>query len=140
MASSVAFLPICVVGYGALIPGWRESCMGGLAALAVMCLVVPPAYGLGSAFGVYLVGTRGNQTGSLLATLGGGIVGLGVMALLCFCVGAAAPMMSRIEKIVPWPPVFLAAPVTATLCFNLTRRYRNEPKEDVDREGNNQEE
>jgi len=49
------------------------------------------------------------------------------MALLYFYIKAAEDMMIGIEKIVLWPLVFLAAPIFATLGFNLTRRYKKQP-------------
>ncbi|MHC4103586.1 MAG: hypothetical protein ACYSR9_01495, partial [Planctomycetota bacterium] len=120
-----------VVGYGAETAGLGEGCMGGFALFAIMgimCLVVPPAYGLASAAGVYLVGSRGNQTGSLLVTLGGSLLGLLVMALLClYMVLAKMYTMLGVEKIVLWPLVFLASPTVAMLGFNLTRRYKEPP-------------
>ena len=95
--------------------------------LAVFILVLSPLYGLSSAVGVYLVGTRGKQTGSFLATLGRGFLGVFVMVLLGFCASSAGDMMLGIAKIVLWPLAFLAAPIFATLGFNLTRRYKKPP-------------
>ena len=130
-AAALAYSSLYLVGYGAKIAGLGEGCMGGLAVWAIwaiMCLVVPPTYGLGSAVGVYLVGRIGKQTGSLLATLGGSLIGLFVMALLYFYIDVAEKyMMLGVEKIVLWPLVFLAAPTMATLGFNLTRRYKETP-------------
>ena len=126
-ASALAYSTLYVVGYGAKIAGWGEGCMGGLAVLAIMFYVVPPFYVLGGAIGVYFVGSRGNETGSFLATLGGSLLGLFVMAILYFYIKAAEDMMLGIEKIVLWPLVFIAAPVIATLGFNLTRRYKEPP-------------
>ena len=102
--------------------------MGGFGVLAIAVCIVPPVYVLGCAIGVYFVGSRGNQTGSLLATLGGSLLGLPVMAFLYLYIGAAEKYMtSGIEKIVLWPLVFLAAPIMATLGLNLTRRYKKPP-------------
>jgi len=126
-ASAFAYLSLYVVGYVAKSTGWGEGCMGGLGVLAIMFYVVPPFYVLGCAIGVYFVGSRGNQTGSLLATLGGSLLGMFVMALLYFYVKAAEDMMLGIEKIVLWPLVFIVAPIIATLGFNLTRRYKDQP-------------
>ncbi|MHC4106261.1 MAG: hypothetical protein ACYSR9_15060, partial [Planctomycetota bacterium] len=53
-----------------------------LAFLLMLCIVAPPLYVLGSAVGVYLAGNIGKQTGSLLATLGGSVLGGLVMYLL----------------------------------------------------------
>lgn len=65
--------------------------------------VLPPVflitYSLGSAISVYLVGKRGNQTGSFWATLAGSFLGL--------------PL----------------APFTGTIGFNLTRTYKPPPGE-----------
>ncbi|MHC4494253.1 MAG: hypothetical protein ACYSYM_00355 [Planctomycetota bacterium] len=101
--------------------------LGGLAAAGFILLAFPMLYGPASAVGVYLVGTRGNETGSFLATLGGGFLGLFVMILVYFYVFAAGNMLLGIEKIVLWPLVFLASPIVATLGFNLTRRYKEPP-------------
>jgi len=126
-AAALAFSSLYVVGYGAKIAGWGEGCMDGFVILAIMFYVVPPVYVLGCAIGVYLVGSRGNQTGSLLATLGGSLLGMFVMAILYFYLKAAEDMMLSIEMIVLWPLVFIAAPIMATLAFNLTRRYKKPP-------------
>jgi len=82
--------------------------VGGLHAFAFLGILVflfPPLYVLGSAIGVSLVGERGNQTGSFLASLGGGLLGLIVIP-------------------VQWPLAFLTVPVMASLGFNLTRKYK----------------
>ena len=127
-ASAVAVSSVYVIGYGSKIAGLGEGCMDGLLILGIMGLVVPPTYGLGSAVGVYLVGSRGNETGSFPASLGGGLLGLFVMALLYFYIVVTEKyMMLGIEKIIVWPLVFLAAPIFATLGFNLTRRYKEQP-------------
>ena len=66
---------------------------------------------LGSALGVYLIGTLGDQTGSLAKTLLGSSLGMGTAYLLN-------------EFVVENGLLFLAlAPVGATLAFNLSRRY-----------------
>ena len=127
-ASALAYSSSYVVGYGAKIAGWGEGCMGGLALGAIMFSVFPPLYVLGGAVGVYFLGSRGNETGSFLATLGGSLLGLFVMELLYFYIGVTEKYMTLgIEKIVLWPLVFLAAPIMATLGFNLTRRYKEPP-------------
>lgn len=126
-AAALAYLSLYVVGYGAKSAGWGEGCMGGLAVLAIMIYVAPPVYVLGCAVGVYFVGRIGNQTGSFLATLGGTLIGVFIMGILYFYVKEAEDMMWTIEKIVLWPLVFLAPSTMATLCFNLTRRYKKPP-------------
>jgi len=124
-----------VVGQRNKVTGVNEGSMCSitlwdLEIAGIMCLAVPSAYGLGCAVGVYFVGSRGKQTGSLLATLGGSLLGMFVMALLLFYIGAAEKyvvMLGR-EKIVLWPLAFIAAPSVATLGFNLTRRYEIQEK------------
>ncbi len=101
--------------------------LGGFLVVAFIFVAFPMLYGSASSVGVYLLGSRGNETGSFLATLGGGLLGLFVMALLYFYIGAAGVMMLRIEKIVLWPLVFLAAPIMATFGFNSTRKYKEPP-------------
>ena len=123
-AYALVYLSLYVVGYGAKFAGLGKGCMDGLAVLGIAGMVLPPVYVLGCAIGVYFVGSRGSQTGSFLATLGGVFLGLPVMALLFFYIKAAEDMMLGIEKIVLWPLVFLAAPIMATIGFNLTRRYK----------------
>jgi hypothetical protein len=81
-------------------------------------------YALAVAVGAYLVGSRGNQTGLFLATLGGGILGVPITALLYLDVDMVGDMMFGIAKVVLLTLVFLAVPIIATLCFNLTRRYK----------------
>jgi hypothetical protein len=123
-AAALTYLSLCVVGYRAYMAGLGEGCMDGLVVLAIMFWVVPPVYILGCAIGVYFVGRIGSQTGSFLATLGGSLIALFVMGLLYFYIKVAEDMMLGIEKVVLWPLVFLAAPIMATIGFNLTRRYK----------------
>jgi len=125
--AALAYSSLYVVGYGAKSAGWGGGQMDGLAVLAILFYVVPPVYLVGCAVGVYLVGRIGDQTGSLLATLGAGILGAPVMGLLYFYAKGAEDMMWTIEKIILWPIVFLAVPGIATLGFNLTRRYKKPP-------------
>ena len=100
--------------------------VGKLIAAAAGFLIVPPLYAIAAASGVYLVGSRGSQTGSFLTTLGGGLLGVPVTALLYIDVDMAGDMMLGIAKIVLWLLVFLAVPIMATLCFNLTLRYKKQ--------------
>ena len=138
MASGLAIaLPVAYV-IGAGVP---EGCFAGLAALLYMFLVVPPVYGLGSAVGVYLVGSRAEQTGSFLATLGWGfLAGLFTLLILYILLRlqtilTAAPPSSimivglvvelqRIFRWARWAIVLLIPPIAATYGFNLTRRYK----------------
>jgi hypothetical protein len=126
-SAAFAYVSLYVVGYGAKSAGLGEGCMDGFLVLGMMVYIVPPVYILGCAIGVYFVGTRGIQTGSFWATLGGVFLGVPVMALLYFYIGVAEYMMLGIEKIILWPLVFLAPSIGATLGFNLTRRYKEPP-------------
>ena len=100
-------------------------------------LVFPPLYGLGSAVGVYLLGSRGKQTGSFLLTLAGGLVGGIVMLVMLplalflssdYIVGVeSSDYIVGVEKIVGWALVVLiplSPPIFATIGFNLRRRYK----------------
>ena len=98
--------------------------VGKLIAAAAGFLIVPPLYTIATAVGVFLVGSRRNQTGSFLATLGGSFLGVPVIALLYLNVGMAGDMMLGIVKIVLWLFAFFVVPIIATLCFNLTRRNK----------------
>jgi len=98
--------------------------VGKLIAAAAGFLIVPPVYVLGTVVGVYLVGSRDNQAGSFLATLGGAFLGVPIIALLYLNGDMAGGMMFGIVKIVLWLFAFFVVPIMATLCFNLTRRYK----------------
>ncbi len=118
--------PIVYVIFGTMEgAGFFEGCMGGLAAAAVYLLVCPMAYGLATVVGVYLVGSRGKQTGFLPAALAGGIIGGFVTTLLFPFTGSSH--LVGVEKTVLWAVVLLIAPAMATLAFNLTRRYKKPP-------------
>jgi hypothetical protein len=104
--------------------------IGKLIGAATGFLIVPPLYTFAVVVGVYLVGNRGYQTGSFLATLVGGLLGVPVTALLYIDIDMVGDMMLGIAKIVLWTLVFLAVPIIATICFNLTRRYKM-PKQPV---------
>ena len=89
---------------------------------AIFAYVFPPLYGLGSAVGVYLPGSRGKQTGSFLLTLAGGFLGGLVMVILVFTSGDSS--VGTVEKIVIWGLLSLIGPIFATIGFNLRRRYK----------------
>ena len=122
--SAVGFVVAYAVAFVTAIPFYEESCFGPVGAMAIFVLAFPVAYVLATAGAVYFVGRIGDQTGSFLATLGGVFLGVPVIVLLYLYIDMAGDMMLGIEKIVLWPLVFLAAPIGATLCFNLTRRYK----------------
>lgn len=102
------------------------GCFGVFGFLAIFVIVFPPLNGLGSAVSVYLLGSRGKQTGSLLVTFVGGFLGGLVAALLYFYASAAGNVMLGIEKIVLWVLMLLMGPIIATLGFNLTRKYKKQ--------------
>ncbi|MGD8786796.1 MAG: hypothetical protein PVJ60_05190 [Phycisphaerales bacterium] len=82
----------------------------------------PLWYGIGCAAAVYLIGSIGKQTGSYSITLIGCVV-LGYVVLF--------PSLSffRISKVtdnsIPLLLLWLIPSIAATICFNLTRRYKN---------------
>ncbi|UCF15197.1 MAG: hypothetical protein JSW59_17460 [Phycisphaerales bacterium] len=93
-------------------------------ALGTFVFVFLAVYGVAIGVGVYLVGTVGDETGSFLLTLGCGLVGgpviIGVLNALrsdWFYWVASAGCASV-------PLLLLIPPLMVTLCFNLTRRYK----------------
>ena len=124
MGLVIVLLP---VAYG-LVANSDGDCfgVGKLIAAVTGFLIIPPVYALANVLGVYLVGSRGNQTGSVLATLGGAFVGVLVMYLLFVSIFMVGDMMLEIEKIVLWPLAVFAVPIIATLGFNMTRRYKRQ--------------
>lgn len=78
-------------------------------------------YPLGNALGVYLVGNIGDESGSFLATLAGSYIGELVGAVLFMQVMGSEGDMHWLHVIKP----FLAAPIGATIAFNLTRKYKS---------------
>lgn len=119
----VALLVVYVIGIVVV----DKGCFAVFGFLAMFVIIFPPLNGLGNAVGVYFVGSRGNETGSLLATLGFGFLGGLIMALLIFYINVAGDIMFGIEKIIIWGFVLLIGPIVATLGFNLTRRYKEPP-------------
>ena len=95
-----------------------------IAFMAIFSKVTPVVYGIAGAVGVYLLGSRGNQTGSLMLTLAFGfLAGLLMLAML-----PLAKLLPEALIVVFFcsfgPLVLLAAPIAATIGFNLTRRYK----------------
>lgn len=121
--SIVALLVVYVTGIIVV----DKGCFAVFGFLAMFVFTFPPLNGFGSAAGVYFFGSRGNETGSFLTTLGFGFLGGLVMAFLVCFIYTAGDMMSVMEKIVVWTIVLLTAPIIATFGFNLTRRYKKPP-------------
>ena len=118
-------LPIRYV-FGA--PDAFQGCFGGMAKLSFYIFVFPPVYGLGSTVGVYLLGSRGKQTGSFLLTLVGGFLGGFVMVAAIVAASIMLPVGRREEltllDILLLSFVLLIPPIFATYGFNLRRRYK----------------
>lgn len=92
--------------------------------LTIFIILFPPLYVICGAVGVYFVGGRGKQTGSFLATLGSGLLGLIVMVLFMFYpirLGTKEEELIRGGLLLL---MLLIGPIMATLGFNLTRRYK----------------
>ncbi len=102
----------------------QEGCFGGLVALGYLFFAVPPAYGLGGAVGVSLVGNVGKQTGSFLLTLGCGFSGGLIMLVVLVLANRLSDVLIVILFWLLLPLVLLIPPIMATLGFNLTRRYK----------------
>jgi hypothetical protein len=130
------FTATCPVLYliGASTP---EGCFSGFAALGYMLLTGPPVYGLGSSIGVFLIGSIGKQTGSFLLTLASGFLGglftlvlLRVLLRLSFTESSNILIVGLLDIILPIVVcvlVIFIPPITATLGFNLTRRFKKPP-------------
>jgi positive regulator of sigma E activity len=80
-------------------------------------LILFATYPAVSAIGVYLVGNRGNQTGTFAITLAVSYVALFVLLL-------TAPIIRFVPLIAIW-----GVPLGTTIGFNLTRRYKPPPAE-----------
>jgi len=120
-AGFVAAVPVaCLLAMGS---GGDCFGVGKLLAAATGLVIIPPVYALAAAVGVYLIGSRGNQTGSFLLTLCGGIVGgLGMFLLLPV---AALLLSEDTDSISVLLLAFasLIPAVAATYGFNLRRAY-----------------
>lgn len=94
--------------------------IGEMGALVIFIIFFYPLYMIDSALGVYLVGTRGNQTGSFGVTLGFSFLGI-LVTFLLFWKG----LLSLTEdKIVTLGLILLIGPIMSTIGFNLTRKYK----------------
>jgi hypothetical protein len=116
---------ICIVLFGKPQTEGHGSELAIVGVMTMFITIFPALYVLGGAVGVYLVGSRGKQTGSFLLTLPGGFLGLFVMIILAFA-GGDSSVGSR-EKIVIWGLLSLIGPTFAAIGFNLTRKYKEPP-------------
>jgi hypothetical protein len=132
----VVALPLaCVTGFLLVYEDLLVDEVSGFAAFgflatfaAIFAYVFPPLYGLGSTVGVYLLGTRGKQTGSFILTLAGGFLG-GLLTLLMISIGInLSDELILIVFLLFWSLlVLLIPPILATIGFNRTRRYKEPP-------------
>jgi len=96
-----------------------------IAFMAALSKVTPAVYGIAGAVGVYLLGSRGNQTGSLMLTLAFGFLA-GLLKLAVLPLAKLLPEMLIIILSCSFGPlVLLVPPIAATIGFNLTRRYKD---------------
>lgn len=130
---AVAVLVSCPILYvllcdffGAPADWSKEGEFGALLFFALVIFALRPflmVYGPATAIGVYLVGNKGEQTGSFLLTLGGGLF-CGIVMTLLFWKG----LLPITEKAV-WGFMLIIVPIVATLGFNLTRKYKVQRKQ-----------
>ena len=130
--TALGYIALAVVNAIAIIVcgDWGEYKV--LGTVVVFLFAFPPLNGFGIAVGVYLVGSRGKQTGSFFGTL----VGSFLLSVACFL-----PLLMLLRSVGPHevnPPtagekivqlggialVLLIPPIVATLAFNSTRRYK----------------
>jgi len=101
---------------GEILTGW----LGGMLGLAVGAVGLELGAGaglaMGSACGVYLVGDTDRETGSFGATCAASFVGAAV--------GIALSMGPYTGDVAGFLSLMLAAPVSATIAFNMTRRSK----------------
>lgn len=125
VAYAVAIVMLYAI-YGAP-PEDKNLGLAGFLVFGAMAFSFLILYGPAIVVGVYLVGSRGNQTGSLLATEGGLLLAVPVIILLFIYKDMAEYKTLGIVETILWVLVFLAPAITATICFNLTRRYKQPP-------------
>ena len=113
-----------IVLVGKVGPAESSGQLEALLFLIMFTIVFSPLCGFGSAVGVYLVGTRGKQTGSFLLTSAGGFVGALVVLLPSFSLFFGGKV---VVHSVPFVLLLLIPPCVATLGFNSRRRYKGPP-------------
>ena len=98
-----------------------------IAFMSMFSKITPGLYGIAGAVGVYLFGSRDNQTGSLMLTLTFGFFA-GLLKLAMLPLAKLLPdMLIVILSCSFGPLVLLVPPIFATVGFNLTRRYKKLP-------------
>lgn len=122
VAYAIAIVMLYAI-YGAP-PEDKNLGLSGFLVFGAMAFSFLILYGLAIVVDVYLVGSRGNQTDSLLATAGGLLLAVPVIVLLFIYKDMAEYKTLGIVEIILWVLVFLAPAITSTICFNLTRRYK----------------
>ncbi len=125
VAVPVLFVAVCVFGILAIPDSSGGHDWGPVVMLFMFALFAfPILYGPASAIGVYLVGSRGKQTGSFLLTLVAGFLG-GLFTI--FILYVSLVLLARVVQ----PSIrligLLIPPIVATRGFNLTRRYKEPP-------------
>ena len=125
VAYAVAYVMLYVI-YGAP-PEDKNLGLAGFLVFGAMAFSFLILYGPTTVIGVYLVGSRGNQTGSFLVTAGGLFLAVPVIVLLFIYKDMAEYKTLGIVETILWVLVFLAPAISATICFNLTRRYKEPP-------------
>ena len=121
VAVTVPFVAVCVF----VIPAIPDSSDWGPLGMFLIFMSVffafPILYGPASAIGVYLVGSRGKQTGSFLLTLVAGFLG-GLFTSFILWVSLSLQLSSKLIAL-----GLLIPPIVATYGFNRTRRYKEPP-------------
>ena len=125
VAYAVAYVMLYML-YGGP-PEDKNLGLGGFLVFGAMAFSFIILYGPATVVGVYLVGTRGNQTGSFLVTAGGLLLAVPVIVLLFIYKDMAEYKTLGIVETILWALVFLAPSISATICFNLTCRYKKPP-------------
>ena len=140
VAVTVLFVAVCVFAILAIPPSKGGHDWGPVVMLFLFAFFAfPMLYGPASAIGVYLVGSRGKQTGSFPATLFGGFLGGFATLITLFCTMAFSSVVLSVLGVIlnvrsdgvvgwaEWAPALLTAPIIATIAFNRTRRYKEPP-------------
>ena len=125
LAYAVGYVMLYVI-YGAP-PDDKNLGLAGFLVFGAMAFSFLILYGPATAIGIYLVGTRGNQTGSFWVTVGGLFLGVPVIVLLFLYSDMAESKGLEVVKIILWSLIFLTPPIIATIGLNVRRRYKEPP-------------